>query len=121
MDIQVLGAHNCESQSSKYISLLIDDTLAIDAGRLTSSLSFEAQRKLKAILLTHQHYDHIKDIPVIAMSLYIQDKTISIYSTQPVYDVLSSYLLDGTLYPKFLERRGREATIKFTIIEPDKP
>jgi ribonuclease BN (tRNA processing enzyme) len=120
MEIQVLGAHNCESQSSKFISLLIDDTLAIDAGGLTSSLSFEAQRKLRAILLTHQHYDHIRDVPAIAMSLYLQGNTISIYSTQPVYDVLSSHLLDGKLYPKFLEQRGQEPTVKFTIIEPHK-
>jgi ribonuclease BN (tRNA processing enzyme) len=121
MDIRILGAHNCESRSSKYTSLLIDDTLAIDAGGLTSSLSFEAQRKLKTILLTHQHYDHIRDIPVIAMNLYIQEKTIKIYSTQPVYDVLSGYLLDGKLYPKFLEWPGQEPTVKFTIIQPDKP
>ncbi len=120
MEIQVLGAHNCESQSSKFISLLIDDTLAIDAGGLTSGLSFEAQRKLRAILLTHQHYDHIRDVPAIAMSLYLQGNTISIYSTQPVYDVLSSHLLDGKLYPKFLEQPGQEPTIKFTIIEPHK-
>ena len=120
MDIQVLGAHNCESQSSKYISLLIDDTLAIDAGGLTSSLSFEAQQKLEAILLTHQHYDHVRDVPAIAMSLYLRGNTINIYSTQPVYDVLASHLLDGKLYPKFLEQRGYEATVKFTIIEPYK-
>ena len=120
MEIQVLGAHNCESQSSKFISLLIDDTLAIDAGGLTSSLSFEAQRKLRAILLTHQHYDHIRDVPAIAMSLYLQGNTITIYSTQPVYDAVSSHLLDGKLYPKFLEQPQQEPTIKFTIIEPYK-
>jgi ribonuclease BN (tRNA processing enzyme) len=121
MDIRILGAHNCESRSFKYTSLLIDNTLAIDAGGLTSSLSFEAQRKLKTILLTHQHYDHIRDIPVIAMNLYIQEKTIKIYSTQPVFDVISSYLLDGKLYPKFLEWPGQESTVKFNIIQPDKP
>jgi len=118
MEIQVLGAHNCESHSSKFVSLLIDDTLAIDAGGLTSSLSFEAQRNLRAILLTHQHYDHIRDVPAIAMSLYLHGNTINIYSTQTVYDVLSSHLLDGTLYPKFLEKRGQEPTINFIIIEP---
>ena len=121
MEIQLLGAHNCESQNSKFVSLLIDDILAIDAGGLTSSLSLQAQRKLKAILLTHQHYDHIRDVPAIAMNLYLQGGTISIYSTQTVYDVLAGHLLDGTLYPKFLEQPGSEPTVKFTIIEPLKP
>jgi len=118
MNIKFLGAHNCESQNTKFISLLIDDTLAIDAGGLTSSLSFEAQQKLKAILLTHQHYDHIRDVPAIAMNFYLCGTAINIYSTQPVYNALTTYLLDGKLYPKFLEQPQKNPTIKFTIIEP---
>ncbi len=120
MNIQVLGAHNCESQNVKLISLLIDDTLAIDAGGLTSSLSFQAQQKLEAILLTHQHYDHIRDIPAIAMNFALRDKAINIYSIQPVYDALATHLLNGRLYPKFLEQPEENPTIKFTIIEPQK-
>jgi len=47
MDIKILGAHNIESRDSKYVSLLIDDVIAIDAGSLTSSLTFSAQQKLR--------------------------------------------------------------------------
>ena len=120
MNIQVLGAHNCESQNSRFISLLIDDILVIDAGGLTSSLSFAAQQKIKAILLTHQHYDHIRDVPAIAMNFYLCGATINIYSTQPVYNALTTYLLDGKLYPKFLEQPQGNPTIKFSLIEPYK-
>ena len=120
MNIQVLGAHNCESQNSKFISLLIDDILVVDAGGLTSSLSFAAQQKLKVILLTHQHYDHIRDVPAIAMNFYLCGATINIYSTQPVYNALTTYLLDGKLYPKFLEQPQENPTIKFSLIEPHK-
>ena len=121
MHIQVLGAHNCESQGSRFACLLIGDVLAIDAGGLTSTLSFDAQQKLKAILLTHQHYDHIRDVPAIAMNFFLRNTTINIYSTQPVYDAVATYLLGGELYPKFLEQPRNNPTIKFTIIEPDKP
>ena len=120
MKIQLLGAHNCESQSTKFVSLLIDDSLVLDAGGLTSSLSFPAQQKLKAILLTHQHYDHIRDVPAIAMNFYLSGATINIYSTLPVYDVLTAHLLDGELYPNFLEQPQGNPTIKFTVIEPHK-
>ncbi|MFC1989194.1 MBL fold metallo-hydrolase [Chloroflexota bacterium] len=120
MDIKLLGAHNCESQDTKFVSLLIDDSLALDAGGLTSGLPLPAQQKLKAILLTHQHYDHIRDVPAIAMNFYLSGATINIYSTLPVYDILSSYLLDGKLYPNFLERPQGNPVIKFTVIEPHK-
>ncbi len=118
MNIQLLGAHNCESQNTKLTSLLIDDILVVDAGGLTSSLSFQAQQKLRAILLTHQHYDHVRDVPVIAMNFFLYGATINIYSTQPVYNALTTHLLDGKLYPNFLEQPQGNPTIKFTIIEP---
>lgn len=120
MNIQVLGAHNCESQNSKLVTLLIDNVLAIDAGGLTSSLSFEAQQKIKAILLTHQHYDHIRDVPALAMNALLYETTINIYSTQAVYDALATHLLNGKLYPYFLEKPQGNPTIKFTVIEPNK-
>ena len=121
MNIQVLGAHNVESRSSKFVSLLIDDVLAIDAGGLTSSLSFETQRRLKAILLTHQHYDHTRDIPAIGMSLFFQEAILNVYSIQPVYDALTTHLLNGEIYPNLLEQPSGNPTIKFTVIEPHKP
>lgn len=118
MEIQVLGAHNCESQNSRLTSLIIDDILAIDAGNLTSSLSFSAQQKLKALLLTHQHYDHIRDVPALAMNFSLQEATLNIYSTQLVYDALATHLLNGMLYPKFMEQPQPNPAVKFTIIEP---
>jgi len=118
MHIRVLGAHNCEAQNTKLISLLIDDVLAIDAGGLSSSLSLSAQQKLKAILLTHQHYDHIRDIPAIAMNFALNSTTINIHATQVVHDALATHLLNDELYPNFLERPRENPTIKFTLIEP---
>jgi len=118
MNIKVLGAHNRESQDTRLLSLLIDNSLVLDAGGLTSSLSFPAQQKLKAILLTHQHYDHIRDVPAIAMNFFLSGTTISIYSILPVYDALITHLMDGELYPNFLERPQSNPTISFTVIEP---
>jgi len=118
MNIKLLGAHNCESQHTRFPTLLIDDTLVLDAGGLTSSLSLPAQQKLKAILLTHQHYDHIRDVLALAMNLYLSGAAINIYSTLPVYDVLTANLFDGKIYPNFFEFPQENPSIKFTVIEP---
>jgi len=118
MKIKFLGAHNTESRNTRLSSLVIDDVLALDAGGLTSSLTFNEQLELKAILLTHQHYDHIKDIPLLGMNLFLNNATINVYSTLPVRDAISSYLLNGSLYPEFLEKPEGKATINFHILEP---
>jgi ribonuclease BN (tRNA processing enzyme) len=118
MKVQILGAHNIESEKTRYISLLIDDVMAVDAGALTSSLSFPAQRKLKAVLLTHQHYDHIRDIPALGMNYYLHEDTIDIYSTRPVREALSEYMLNDVLYPNFIEKPRGKPAIRFNIIEP---
>jgi ribonuclease BN (tRNA processing enzyme) len=98
---------------------LIDDTIVIDTGGLTSSLSFPAQQKIKAILLTHQHYDHIKDVPLIAFSFAMSWTILNIYSTSPVYEALA-LLLGNRLYPNFFEFPEGKPTINFTVVEPYK-
>ena len=121
MKIRLLGAHNCESSEARLVSLLIDDMLAIDAGALTSGLSFEAQQKIEAILLTHHHYDHVRDIPAIAQNLFLRQTTIDIYSAPPAYDAVVRHLLNEEIYPDFRKKPRQKPTLKFTVIEPGEP
>jgi ribonuclease BN (tRNA processing enzyme) len=120
MKIKVLGAHNYEGQSLRMVSLLIDDVLAIDAGALTPDLSPEAQRKIKALLLTHHHYDHIKDVPALAMCLAFGGATTRIYSTPTTLDILARNLMDDEIYPDFRRRPEQNPTVSFSQIEPYK-
>ncbi len=121
MKIQFLGAHNCETAATRLVSILIDDVLALDAGSLTSSLSIEAQLNLKAVLLTHHHYDHMRDIPALGMNALFYETNVSVYATQTVRDALASHWLNGTIYSSFLEKPPESPRIKFTVIEPKKP
>jgi ribonuclease BN (tRNA processing enzyme) len=118
MEINVLGAHNIESKDTGMVTLVIDDVLAIEAGALTSRLTLDAQLKLKGILLSHQHYDHIRDIPAIGINAMFSRKSLNVYGTQPVYDVLAAHFLNGAVYPNFLEGPDGNPTIRFKVIEP---
>ena len=118
MDITILGAHNIESQHTRLVSLLVDDVLVIDAGALTSSLSFAAQLKLKAVLLSHQHYDHVRDIPAIGMNCFLNKTTLDVYATQPVYASLVAHMLNNDVYSNFLEKPAGKPTIRFNMLEP---
>ena len=120
MKVKILGAHNIESDNTGCISLLIDGVLAVDAGALTSNLSLAEQLKLKAVLLTHQHYDHIRDIPALGANFFLQENTFDIYSTQPVYDILSTHLLNEAMYPDYFSKPPEQPTIRFHTLEAEK-
>lgn len=120
MEIHILGAHNCESRDTRLVSLLIDHTLAIDAGAITSSLPFSAQQGLKAVLLTHHHFDHIRDLATLGMNLYGWG-TIELYALESVLGVVSSYLFNEEIYVDFGKRPTAERpTFKFCPLEPHK-
>jgi ribonuclease BN (tRNA processing enzyme) len=121
LDIQLLGAHSAESSTSKCMSILINESLAIDAGGLSSSLSLSEQNKLKAILLTHSHFDHIKDIPMIALNLFYQQSSLKVFCTSDVRNAIESHLLNDVLYPRFQEIPPEKPTIVFELIKPGEP
>ena len=100
--VKILGAHNAESKHTKLTSLLIDDIIAVDAGSLVSEITYEEQEKIKTILLSHGHYDHIRAIPSFAFNN--RHQTTKVYSTTQTFKILSSHLIDGVIYPEFTKK-----------------
>ena len=108
-----------EGEDIKPPSFLIDGILALDAGSL-SSLSLSAQQRLKAVLISHHHYDHIKDVPVLGMN-FSYFGTLSVYSTPEVFNILTTYFVNGKTYPNFFQWPSKEKpALKFLPLEPYK-
>jgi ribonuclease BN (tRNA processing enzyme) len=117
--IRFLGAHNTETIDTRLSGLLVDGVLAIDAGGLTSSLTLSEQLAIKAVLVTHQHYDHVKDLPLLAMNHYLNRSSFDVYCLAETGEVISKYLMDGKLYPEFLKKdENGKAVINLHYVEP---
>jgi ribonuclease BN (tRNA processing enzyme) len=109
VEIQILGAHQLELKGTRLTSLLIDGTLVIDAGGLTSALSLTEQKKIKAVLLTHHHFDHTRDLVTLAANAaYYWQGQLKVYALSYTIDVVTSCLLDGKIYSNFLEYPSKE-------------
>jgi ribonuclease BN (tRNA processing enzyme) len=120
MDIRILGAHSVESNETGFTSILFDGVLALEAGSLTSRLSLAEQSKLKAIILTHQHYDHIRDIAAIGMSFFHIGKTLDVYAPTPVHEVLYAHLINDVIFPDYTQKPSEKPSLRLHLLEPGK-
>jgi ribonuclease BN (tRNA processing enzyme) len=118
MEIRILGAHSCETRATSCVSFLVDGTLAVEAGGLTSHLTLAEQLRLKAIILTHEHFDHVRDIPSIALNFYRGGGEISVFATARVCQTIQSHLLNGRVYPEFQKIPAERPTVSFGLVAP---
>jgi len=120
VEIQILGAHQLELKGTRLTSLLIDGTLVVDAGGLTSALSLTEQKKITTVLLTHHHFDHTRDLVTLAANAaYYWQGQLKVYALSYTLDVVTNCLLDGKMYSNFLEYPSKEKpTLMLEAIEP---
>lgn len=72
---------------------LINDTLAIDAGAIAIGLSQQEQLRIRSIIVTHAHLDHIFSLPLYLTNLFDEiHKPVRLYATQSDFDALQQYI-----------------------------
>ncbi|HEX7707703.1 MAG TPA: 3',5'-cyclic-nucleotide phosphodiesterase [Thermoanaerobaculia bacterium] len=102
MRLKVLGAYGASDAEHNLTGYLIDDWFAVDAGTLTSKLSFSHQGRVQAVFITHPHADHIRDLPHLIHNRFSQPTTpLTIFAVREVMDLLSRDLFNGIVWPDF--------------------
>ena len=119
MRVTILGAHQGESREMRFISILVDGSLAVDAGGLTSSLTLEEQMAIEAVLITHRHFDHIKDLPLLHHNTW-ETKPLHIYTTADTRDSLVDHIFNGVIWPDMRHTSNGLNPLVFNVIEPGK-
>ncbi len=120
MQIRFLGCHHTETSSTRLSSLLVDKELVIDAGAITSTLTVEEQSQIKAVLLTHQHLDHIRDVPTLALNGFGSGETLPVFATPETLESVKGHLMDGRIYPDFPQIPSPDQPrIKLISLQPD--
>ncbi|MBM4446820.1 MAG: MBL fold metallo-hydrolase [Chloroflexi bacterium] len=119
MEVRILGAHSSEAEGQRMVSFLIDGILALDAGGLTSSLSLSEQQKVRAVLLTHHHFDHSRDLVTLGANGATFLSSVDIYALSHTLDIVNSCLLDGKMYADFSKWPSKEKPfLRLKVIEP---
>ncbi|MEQ4490180.1 MAG: MBL fold metallo-hydrolase [Dehalococcoides mccartyi] len=118
MEIVFLGAHNCETKTTRPSCLMLSGGVVLDAGAITSSLTLDELYELRAVILSHAHYDHIKDVPLLAMNLAYGLKSVDIYGSRAVQEVVTQPPFSGGFYPDFFTRPPSAPALRFHEITP---
>jgi len=110
MQIKILGCHGSDSLTHedgtehccRSIGFLVNDFLVIDAGTVSSALTLESQKRIRHVVLTHAHFDHLKELPSLADNL-VSSTThpITIASIPPVIENIKAHIFNEAIFPDF--------------------
>jgi ribonuclease BN (tRNA processing enzyme) len=86
---------------------LIDDSVAVDAGSIAIALSDEQRGKVRDIIITHPHMDHIASLPIFIDDLYPSLKQpMRVHATPEVISLLERDVFNWNVYPRFSELKN---------------
>ncbi len=110
MKVRVLGCHGSDlvldgrnRHQCRTSGFVINRTVMLDAGTVAAALRQEEIRRIRHILISHLHFDHIKGLPTMADTLVDEGgEPVSLASTQSVLDGLTAYIFNDRVYPDFL-------------------
>lgn len=119
----MIGCHGGETPKHRTCAFVLDDTLAIDAGSLTSQMEVSAQARLEACLISHAHLDHVRDLATLADNrCQMRSPTLQVAGTRETLETLRRHFFNGVLWPDFAQiDAGAGPTIAYLEMAPEQP
>lgn len=120
MQLRVLGCHGGETPKHRTSSFLVGDTIAIDAGAITSGLSLNEQERIASVLVSHPHMDHVRDLATLADNRCQQGgSTLEIVGIPATIAALRTHFFNDVIWPDFTKIDARDGpTVRFVELQP---
>lgn len=121
--IRVLGPYGGSAPGYRLTTFLVDGETAIDAGALTDSLPLAAQRRVRRVVLTHAHFDHVASLPFLTANLYGRtSEPLEVLAPAPVISALRAHVFNETTWPDFTRYPSpARPTVRFRVIAEGRP
>jgi ribonuclease BN (tRNA processing enzyme) len=122
LTVRVLGPYGGSAPGYRITTFLIDGETALDAGALTEALPLAAQRRIRRVVLTHAHFDHIASLPFLIENLYGRSRPLEVVAPAPVLQALRRHVFNDVTWPDFtrLPSRARPSLV-YRQARPGRP
>jgi ribonuclease BN (tRNA processing enzyme) len=122
MELRVLGCHGGETPDHRTSAFLVDGRIGIDAGALTSELTLAEQKRVRAVLVSHCHMDHIQDLATLADSrCQAGGPTLLLAGTAATIAALKAHFFNDLLWPDFTRiKTPLGPTIQYRVMKPER-
>jgi ribonuclease BN (tRNA processing enzyme) len=102
MRVRVLGCSGAIAKDSRTTSFLVDGDLLVDAGTGVGDLTLEEMRRIRHVLLTHSHLDHVAALPLMVDAVASQlAEPIRILALPGTIAALKTHIFNDVIWPDF--------------------
>jgi 3',5'-cyclic-nucleotide phosphodiesterase len=131
LDLLVVGCHGGETPKHRTSGFVLTSrekgrsggkrTIAIDAGCLTTGLTLKQQCQLDAVLVSHGHMDHLKDLATLADNrCQNAAPPLIVAGVKQTIDILKEHFFNNLLWPNFAKiPTEQNPTIVYQTLEPE--
>lgn len=122
MRLRALGCYGGELLGYKSAAFLIDNRLLIDAGNIGSLTGVDEVAKIRHLLLSHIHLDHIKALPFVAEQLAEDGNGLEVFGTDEVIGSLKNYIFNGIIWPDLSRLPSvQNPAVRYKMIKEESP
>jgi ribonuclease BN (tRNA processing enzyme) len=103
MRVQLLPSNLSDPRRLQPLTtFLINSTVAIDGGSLGYALNTQDQLRVREIIISHSHNDHIASLPIFVAEVFpFLSRPIEVYATREVIESLREHVFNDAIWPDF--------------------
>jgi len=102
MKVELLPSSVPASEAQFLVSFLVNDALAIDAGSVGLLADLGRQERVRHVVLTHEHVDHIASLPILLENVYQPGSDcVELLACSDVLDFIHRDVFNGRVWPDF--------------------
>ncbi len=111
MKIRILGAGGSMANGRLSTSILIDDTLLIDAGTGLASLNVDEMLGIREVFLTHSHIDHVAALSALGDMRLGRERPLRLHAHPETLAALERHFFNNVLWPDFTAIPSRQEPV----------